>query len=261
MKALPFAAPPGTRLIRLLGRGSSFSVALVELGGAQAIAKRALAGPQPAVGPVERERRVLELLRHPGVPQLLLAGDDDGGDYLVESFLEEAALPAALPAPAARERFAGQIVALLDAMHTAGDGKLVHGDPSRANFIALSSGGSGMIDFGSSGIGDSVPAVGRGTLPYAAPELCRGEAAPSQMTDRYAISVLVAELCGVRVSAHASGPAALLEIGERGHDIAAIHASNLAAPLRAALAGLLAFEPAARPSSLCELRAALDRVA
>lgn len=265
MKALPFAAPPGAKLVQLLGRGSSFLVAMVELEGVKAIAKRAIPGAAHSIGPVERERRVLEQLAlAPAllgkVPRLLLAGSDADGAYVVESLLTGGALPAALPGSPARERFATELVAVLDAFHAAGDG-LVHGDPSRANFIELASGGPALIDFGSSGIGDGIAAVGLGTLPYAAPELCRSETAPSQITDRYAISVLVAELFGVRLSTQPSGPAALLEIGDRGHDIAAIHASDLSAPVRAALADLLAFEPAARPPSLSELRAALDRVA
>jgi serine/threonine protein kinase len=261
VKALPFAAPPGTKLVRLLGRGSSFSVAIVEVGGTEAIAKRALPGCHHAVGPVERERRVLEQLSHPGLPRLLLTGDDDAGSYLVESLFQGLALPGTVHGSPARERYASALLALLEALHAAGDGDFVHGDPSRANFIALASGGCALIDFGSSGIGDRLPAVGQGTLPYAAPELCRAETAPSQMTDRYAVSVLVAELCGVRLSAHSGGAAALLEIGDRGHDIAAIRASDLSAPVRAALADCLAFQPAARPPSLRELRAALDRVA
>ena len=260
MKALPFAAPPGTKLVRLLGRGSSFSVGVVLLDGHPAIAKRPLPGEQHAVGPVERERRVLEQLAGAGFPRLLRAGDDETGPYLVESLLEGSALPAVVLGSPARERVCRQLAELVDTLHAAGDGALVHGDPSRANFIALSADGCGMIDFGSSGF-DGVPAVGRGTVPYAAPELCREETPPSQMTDRYAISVLVAELCGVAFSTRASGAAALLEIGERGHDLAAIDASDLAAPVRTALRGLLAFEPADRPASLRDLRAALDRVA
>jgi serine/threonine protein kinase len=236
-------------------------VAVVELDGAPAIAKRALPGVQHTVGPVERERRVLELVSHAGLPRLLLAGADASGPYVVESLLQGEELPLVVQGSPTRERFAAQLVALLDVLHAAGDGEVVHGDPSRANFIALTSGRCALIDFGSSGFGPSLPAVGQGTLPYAAPELCRAETAPSQMTDRYAISVLVAELCGVRVSPPSVGAAALLAIGERGHDIEAIRASDLGAPVRAALVDLLAFEPAARSASLAELRAALDRVA
>ena len=254
MKAPPFAAPDGTELVRLLGRGSSFSVAVVAVGGVPAIAKRALPGAHFAVGPVEREQYVLAHVANDGIPRLIDAGTDAAGPYVIES-LFEGEPPIGERAAPAREQLALRVLSLIETLHGAG---LVHGDPSRANFISLASGRIALIDFGSSGWLD-VPAVGQGTLPYAAPELCRAETSPSQMTDRYAISVLVAELCGVALSGHGVGPAALVEIGERGHDLDALRASDLRPSVRDALAELLAFDPAARPASLAGLRVALER--
>ena len=103
-------------------------------------------------------------------------------------------------------------------------------------------------------------AHGRGTLPYGAPELCRGERAPSQVTDRYATSVLCAELLtGARLRLEPTEASLLLAIGDLGHDRESIaRAAHVPGAVREALSAHLAIDAPRRPSSFTALCAALD---
>jgi len=235
--------------------------------GTLAIAKRsAMAGGAGDAMPLDRELRVLGRLDHPNMPRLLQAGEDAHGQFVIETLFEGGSLrPLLTPLHGGLARNAALCSALLGLLEDfhAQDAWFTHGDLSPDNFILQPDGAPALIDFGSAAFASEVSAIGRGTLPYAAPELCRGEVAPSQITDRYAISVLVAELCGAPISPRLGSEAALLvHLGERGHELGALAESDLGSPVATLFRGLLAFDPVERVASLGELRRALtDRVA
>jgi serine/threonine protein kinase len=102
-------------------------------------------------------------------------------------------------------------------------------------------------------------AIGRGSVPYVAPELCRGEAPPSASTDRYALSAIVARMIiGDAVFPELPRPALVVRIGERGLDTSRLASLGLPTPFASTLAAYLAPDPADRPGDLAALRAALD---
>jgi serine/threonine-protein kinase len=269
-----FAAPHGARLHRYLGRGELLEAALVEHGERLVVAKRICRGRETEPAAAEalvREARALSLVSLAGLPELVAVGTDEHGPFVLETEVE------GLPLSQLKEAWSGSVppllalhlasraVRLLGALHaaSAADGSpldFVHGDLAPAHLLVAPHGELGLIDFGSSRSAQHLgPSGARGTLPYVAPELARGETSPSQATDRYALAVLIVELLlGARLLATPPGPSMLLSIGERGHELAALDAAWLAPPLRGALRAQLAFAPRERPRDLSDLLAALE---
>ena len=69
----------------------------------------------------------------------------------------------------------------------------------------------------------------RGTLPYVAPELARGDVAPDPTNDVYALAACFAHvLLGRDPCRHPHGAARLVEIADEGVDRAAIQAASQA---------------------------------
>lgn len=264
MSPRTFPAPAGTHLLRELGAGSTFEVALVSTSSGPAIAKRArrsLAHEPVAEDALGREASALRALAGPIVPRLFAEGVDEHGAFVLESVaagrsLRELEGPVRADARA-RGRIAARVARALASLHDASDeaGSIgfVHGDPAPDHFVVTAAEEILVLDFGASTT-RSVPAPSpsRGTLPYVAPELCRGESAASRATDRYALAVILAELfVGPRLAPRLGEAAMLLRIGEQGHDLAPLAA--LPASLRVALAAQLARDPGERPADLAAL--------
>ncbi len=269
-----FAAPEGARLRRYLGRGELLEAALVERGDALVVAKRVCRGREAepeAAEALVREARALSLVALPGLPRLVGVGSDEHGPYLLQTEVPGLSLSqlgeawsGPLPPYLARH-LAARAARLVSALHAAPavDGsplELVHGDLGPVHLLVAPHGELGLIDFGSSSsLQHRGPASARGTLPYVAPELARGEAPPSQATDRYALSVLIAELLlGARLLSVPPGPSTLLTIAEHGHGLSAFDGAGLAPSLTEALRAQLCFAPSARPPDLSGLLAALE---
>lgn len=260
-----FESPPGWELVSVLGEGSCFEVAIVESGGARAIAKRLNARMRAHASRVERtgiEREATTLARLSGgpVPRLLANSEDDAGPFVVETYFQGSTLREHLHGGARAAQMARLVTRVVRRLQSQ-DVAFVHADLGPDNFILHIEDGLQLIDFSASGFetGDPFAPIGRGTLPYVAPELCRDEAPPSRSTDRYACAVLVGDLlcvgplCGVRGEA-----AQLVRVGEGGHDLSELYRSPMPESVRSALARLLAFHPRDRASSLDELADALD---
>ncbi|NUO51633.1 MAG: hypothetical protein HOV80_22485 [Polyangiaceae bacterium] len=271
-----FTAPTGTTVEEIVGRGSVFEVAVVVSAGRRLIAKR----PRPelrdnadAASAIKREAAVLTRLHDRRVPAIEASGVDDAGPFLLETLVEGPSFrslsEATSPLPwAARAGLALRAVVLFRDLHALSDASgplgFAHGDPSPDHLVLASVDDLdvvevGLLDFGSASL-RGMPPVGagaRGTLPYVAPELCRGEVAPSAATDRYALAVILGQLLSGRRLCKATEEAAmLLEIGDHGHDASAL--ASLPAPVQKALASLLAFRSADRPADLDELARSLE---
>jgi serine/threonine protein kinase len=271
-----FVAPAGATVEAIIGRGSVFEVAVVVYGGRRLVAKRPrpeLRGDAAAARAVEREAAVLSLLDDRRVPAVVASGADQTGPFVLETLVEGPSFRslsesgASLPW-SARASLALRAVVLFRELHALSDagGPLgfSHGDPSPDHLVLASVDDLevvevGLLDFGSASARGVPPveAGARGTLPYVAPELCRGEVTPSAATDRYALAVVLGQfLSGARLCKATEAAAMLLEIGDRGHDVAAL--ASLPAPVQNALARLLAFQSTDRPGDLDELARALE---
>jgi serine/threonine protein kinase len=140
-----------------------------------------------------------------------------------------------------------------------------HGDlgPDHVFFTAI--GAAAFVDFGAArfpGMDPALETSDRGTLPFVAPEVARGEAPPGQAADVYALAATVLHL------AHGGAPlvpardeaAMLLAIGEGGlpADLC-MHARGLSEAARDALKRALVLDPGARLATARELAAALSR--
>jgi serine/threonine protein kinase len=147
----------------------------------------------------------------------------------------------------------------------AGPVGLSHGDLGPDHVLFGPLGEAGFVDFGAArwaGMDTALDCGDKGTLPYVAPEVARGEVAPGQPADVYALAATIlflstggAPLVGPRDEA-----AMLLEIGERGIDPRLCEkASGLSPAARGALAEALAIDPARRPASARAFWASLSR--
>jgi serine/threonine-protein kinase len=241
-----------------LGSGSVFHVARVLAAGEARICKRlrsGLAGEPLALAALERERGALGLAHGlASVPRLIAHGEDGAGPFLLESEIAGATLsqlaargplPAALLAAVAAAAFAA-----LAELHARA---ICHGDLAPDHlFVGTRRGQVGFIDFGMASWPERPPGPGeRGTLPYVAPEVARGEAPWSEASDVYALAATLAFGALGRPPCASAGPALLAEISERGLDPAAV--ADLGPLARA-----LAFEPSARIRRARDLAAALS---
>lgn len=259
----PFRAPPGTELVRPLGGGATFEVALVRRFRRELVAKRPAAHLDAATGlrALERERAVLSSARLDALPRAVRFARDRRGPYLCET----AASGMSLRALASLGTFSWSVVARaasrgLAELHEAADERgpldIVHGDISPDNVFA---GGAYVtfVDFANACFRDAPEPVfpdARGTTPYAAPEIARGEASATAETDTYALAAVLAWLLVGPMTEADGGGAMLAEVGDRGLRVERL-AGRRDVPAAAvrALAEALAFAPGDRLVSSREL--------
>lgn len=288
---MAYAAPEGTELVRRLGAGTMFDVALVreraperhEGGGGgerrtlvcKRLTSRMVREPVGRAA-IVREAKALLLANHPALPAIVRVGFDPYGPFVLETALEGAPLRGLVEAWRARGKkvpprlvahIARASIEALAEIHELADGarpiELVHGDIGPDHVLLGPLGDVRFIDFGAArfqGMESELATDDRGTLPYVAPEVARGEAPPSAQADVYALAATLlflasgGPICRVREEA-----AMLVEVGERGVRVDLLEeASAFAEQERSALRAALSIEPKARPASARALLAAFD---
>jgi serine/threonine-protein kinase len=274
---MPFAPPEGTELVEIVGAGTVFEVALVRRAGQLVVAKRLVSRVRrEAAGlrAVAREVGLLSRARHHVLPELIASGDDGHGPFIVESQLEGASLAAgaeflrsggaAVPARfyADVARRAAEALATLHGLADDGGAlEVVHGDVAPDHLFRGPDGAIAFVDFGAARFRGMPEPDGdeRGTLPFVAPEIARGEGQPSQAGDVYALAAsILAFATGAPLTAATTDAAMLLEVGERGLRLDRLdRLDGLHAGARDALRAALAFDPAARLASAADLAARL----
>jgi serine/threonine protein kinase len=276
---MPYAAPPGTELVAPIGAGSVFDVALVRQAGRALVCKRLVPpAAREAAGraAIVREARFLSLARHPALPLLQRVGTDAAGPFLLETRMEGASIRALVEGwqrrgarvpPHLVAHLASAAAGALAEIHaladTDGPLDLVHGDLGPDHVLMGSLGEARFVDFGAArfrGMEANLSFGDRGTLPFVAPEVARGDASPSQTGDVYALAATLLFLAtGAPIAAAREQGALLLEIGERGLSLARCDdAVGLAPRGREALRAALALDPAARIQTARALAEALE---
>ncbi len=275
---MAYAAPEGTTLVATLGGGSVFDVALVRENGREVVCKRLsprAAGEPAGRAALVREARVLALVRHAALPALIRLGTDAHGPFLIETHVagtsarglvegwraRGASVPARLIAHVA-EAAATALAELHELVDEGGSLDFSHGDLGPDHLILGPVGEARFVDLGAArfrGMEAFLDSGDRGTLPFVAPEVARGEASPSAATDVYALAATLLFLAvGEPLTAAREAGAMLLEIGEGGvrRDLLT-RAVGLDDAARSALSRALAPDPADRSTSARELAIAL----
>lgn len=262
-----------------IGTGSLFDVTLLREDGRAVVQKRLLPRFQrepEARAALVREARVLTAARHPSLPELVRVGSDDKGPYLVETFVAGASIrriadvwssrggvPARLAAHLARQAFA-MLAELSELQGEGGPLGFVHGDIGPDHLLLGPVGEARLIDFGAArihGLERSLLGNDRGTLPFVAPEVARGEAPPSAATDVYALAATVLFLSSGKALTRATDEAAMLvEVGTHGVRAAELldETQTFRPQEKAALLGALALSESRRVVRAADVLAAFD---
>ena len=227
------------------------------------------AADEDAHAMLRREAAILASLSGRGTPLLVDQGEDGLGPYVVMELCEMSRLSThAARAPRPGPAFWGLATrAALDALalvHEATDTRgplgVVHGDLSPDNVLLADDAGSArLVDFALSHFRDDAgPAPGpfRGTLPFAAPEVARGEAA-NERSDLFGLAAsLQASACGRPPNEGKDFAALLAEAAETPIDAYAARASaGLDPRVAEVLRACVRFDPRDRPA---RARDALD---
>jgi len=277
-RLVDFTLPDGATLVRSVGAGSVFEVAIVQHDGRQCVCKRLklrMLDEPAGLRQMQREAALLERAEHPSVPELLAFGRDDAGPFILESGFEapslrtlvdgyEAQRGKRLPARQLRGLMVASFTALgeLHALESEGEPlELVHGDLG-PDHVMVGRGAVYFIDFGMSrwrGMSPPADPAERGTLPFVAPEVARGEQPPSQAGDVFALAASFAFAALGRDPIAVEGSAArLVEIAERGLDLSALAASeSVDETSRDALRSALAYDLADRTTEAAAVLALL----
>ncbi len=275
---MAYAAPEGMTVVATLGGGSVFDVALVRDGAREMVCKRlsARAASSPAGrAALVREGRALVLVRHAALPALLRVDSDARGPFLLETHVVGVAVSGLVERWRARgetvpprlfahvaEAAATALAELHAHADAAGPIAFSHGDLGPDHLILGPIGEVRFVDLGGArfrGMEAGLESGDRGTLPYVAPEIARGEASPSAAGDVYALAATLLFLAvGEPLTTAREAGAMLLEIGERGVRRELVdRAVGLDDAARDALFRALAPDPAARATSARDLAAAL----
>jgi serine/threonine protein kinase len=148
----------------------------------------------------EREAKVLERLRHPGIPRLLASFESEPGVF---NLVMERMPGASLRAIATKVRFTDtelrellvRVLDILDYLHTRNP-PVIHRDIKPANLMRDAGGKVALVDFG--GVRNVLREDGGstviGTFGYMAPEQLHGQATPA--TDIYGLGATIVALAG-----------------------------------------------------------------
>jgi|GEM_PF-3574333 len=186
---------------RLLSRGAATEVWLVEdllTPGVFGALKRALGGPvdSPRAARLAAEYRMLRAIAHPNLPEALDWRHDvgEGSSFLVTRFIDGVTLDAMAPS----ERRAlvlpllASVLRALSFLHARG---VLHLDVKPSNVIWDAARAEAvLIDLDLAGV--AAAARGRGTAPFAAPEVMAGEALPDARSDLFSVGVLAYGVLG-----------------------------------------------------------------
>ncbi len=281
---MSFLAPKGTELVRLLGGGSVFEVALVREGDVELVCKRlvprALEAREGRVAMV-REARLLSLIEHPALPRLVRVGSDGRGPFFLETFVPGTSVlslargwrerGSRVPRTLVRHVAILALEALAE-VHAladeAGSLGVVHGDLGPAHVLFGPLGEVRFVDLGAArfrGLEPELETDDRGTLPYVAPEIAAGEAKSSQASDVYAMAATLLFLAtGEPLCEADTEPAMLAEVCTRGVRRELVsHAEAFDAAEREALFTALDPDPGQRRSAsardLCDVFARVPR--
>lgn len=259
-------APEGTTLVETIGPSTIFDVAIVRLEDRELISKRLVAPLRrelAARAAIVREARLLAHLDHPSFPRLVRVGQDGAGPFVIETRMPGVSLRAVIEGW--RERGAqvpetlvrhvaielSAAIAYLHELRVEGEPlEASHGDISPDNVRFSPDGAIGVIDFGSARLRgvDTSDAADRGTLPFAAPEVARGDCPPSQNADVYALAatILAVGLDGP-ISTAKSEVERLTVIGERGLDVTLVARAQLGETAKEAVRAALSLDISKRP--------------
>lgn len=202
---------------------------------------------------LEREAQILSQLKHPNILRVFGAGRTDTGPYLVTEYLRGLTLADTGQPPDLRG-VALQVADGLDAVHAAG---LLHRDVKPANVFATNKGRIVLMDFGLALDPGRAKLTSQGglvgTMNYMSPEAMRGDPV-TPASDWYSWGATVFYLLEGRV------PFARAQI------IGGLTAENPPepefkkaapdSPAAAVLRRSLRWDPADRPASAAEIRAA-----
>jgi serine/threonine protein kinase len=200
------------RIVRALGKGGMGAVYLVEdekLYGKQWAVKELLErfidaeDRVESVAQFQHEARILVGLRHPNLPQIIDAFEEEGRHYLVMEFVEGQTLEEILEnAPGGilpEEQVLGwskQVCDVLDYLHTH-DPPVIFRDLKPGNVMVTPQGQVKLIDFGVARLFDpskGTDTLKMGTVGYAPPEQYAGQGQTTPRSDVYALGATLYEL-------------------------------------------------------------------
>jgi len=208
---------------------------------------------------LEREGRIVRALAGRGAPELVAAGVDDAGPFVVTRRL--AMIPLADLAPSGVvDSVVRAAFRALAAIHEATDADgalgIVHADVSPSNVMVSGDGAEvRFVDFGLSTMrGDAPPADGvfRGALAFAPPELARGEAIDVR-ADLFALAASLLSVAAGAPPRSSSSEAALLALAGGEPIDAWARAVAARFGLEPALVACVAFDRADRPARAREV--------
>lgn len=178
----------------LVVRGAATEVWKVEdrlAPGVHGALKRALGGPvdSPRAARLAAEYRLLRGIAHPNLPEALDWRHDigEGSSFLVTRFIKGPSLQE-LSAEERRRRFVPLLADVLRALSFLHARGLLHLDVKPSNILVdLHAPRAVLIDLDLAGT--AVTARGRGTAPFAAPEVMAGDALPDARSDLFSLGV------------------------------------------------------------------------
>ncbi len=164
----------------------------------------------------EREAKILEQFRHPGIVRFLAVGRFRGTSYFAMEYVEGETLERVIQE---REALPWREVVELgiqicDALQYAHDRGIVHRDLKPSNLMVTADGKVKLTDFGIAKDLDAtaLTATGRtlGTAAYMAPEQIRGTPAISHKTDLYALGIVFYQLLTGKMPFEGNTPVVLM---------------------------------------------------
>jgi eukaryotic-like serine/threonine-protein kinase len=276
---LALATPEGTELVRLLGGGSVFQVTLVRLREREIVCKRlaprALESREGRAAMV-REAKLLSIVEHPALPQLIRVGNDAHGPFFLETYVAGTSLrdlrqgwsfkDKPIPPTLVRHIVITALETLAEVHDLADDhGPLgvTHGDISPDHVLFGPVGEVRFVDLGAArfrGLDADIDTDDRGTVPYAAPEIVRGDDKPGQTADIYALcATLLWFATGEDLCAASTDAARLAEVALRGVRRDLVDNATMFGPReRACFRAALDPDPTRRPASIRQILSAFN---
>lgn len=276
---MPFATPEGTQFVRLLGGGSVFQVSLVRLREREIVCKRlaphALETREGRAAMV-REAKLLSIVDHPALPQLVRVGNDAHGPFFLQTYVAGTSLRGLrqgwmskdkpIPSTLVRHIVIAALEALAEVHELAdhhGPLSIVHGDISPDHVLFGPLGDVRFVDLGAArfrGLDADVDTDDRGTVPYAAPEIVRGDNKPGQTTDMYALcAALLWFATGEELCEASTDAARLAEVALHGVRRELVDRLTMfSPPERACIRAALDLDPTHRPTSTRQILHAFE---